>query len=568
MSDLLRLRPYQERCIANTGRDLVRGLSRVANVLPTGAGKTVVFAHMIKLWREAFHSTVVVLVHTDELVSQAARKLKQVAPHLRVGIVKAERNDVWADVIVASVQSLRSPARLAQVKGVGLIVVDECHHATAKSYRTIMEHYGCFDGRCKAVGFTATLVRGDRASLGEVWETVSFRIDILSMIRMGHLLDPHGIAIEIPDLDLDRVRRKAGGKEFQDEALSRALIGSMAPELVAKAYAEHASDRSGVLFWPTVESARVGAEAMRESGIGCEVVHGGTPRDERRDILARLESGALQTVSNCMVLTEGFDAPRLSCAVIARPTRSAGLYQQMVGRILRPFEGQTDALVLDVVGAGRRFDLASLIDLSDKVTKVEDGQGLLDAADDDEEESDHRDGSEGEGYGDEVEPYRGPVVAREFDPLAKASARVWLTTDAGWSALAVGAEHYVFLLPGTLPEAGPADFDVLWCTQAGGGGGGFTEHRGLSLSYAMQWAEQLVDDAVSSGFATEDYGRKGASWRRGTPTEKQVAFARRLGVDIPEGCDSGTLSALIDAKKASNRIDPVARAILGQGSGT
>lgn len=553
MSDnILTLRPYQQEAIAAIAADLLGGHDRVAAVLPTGAGKTVVFAHIVKLWREAFpRQKVLILAHTDELVTQAARKLKAVSPRLRVGVVQAERHEVWGDAIVASVQSLRAEKRRADLRGVGLVVVDECHHAAARTYQLVLEHMGCFDGRARAVGFTATLVRGDRKTLGETWQKVSFKLDILWMIRQGYLKDVRGVAIRVPDLDLDKVKRKFGG-EFQDEALGRALQGSMAPELIAKAYAEHAAGRSGILFLPTVESAMVVAEAVRSVGITCETVHGAMPREERRAVLARAASGQTQVLANCMVLTEGFDLPRMSCAVIARMTRSAGLYQQMVGRVLRPY-GDDDALVLDVVGAAERHSLASLVDLSTTVDRMKEGQSLADAA----TEAELR--VEGEGTVEELEPYRGPTVAAEFDPLAhaKTSRRVWLTTEGGVRFLNVGDRYHLFLLP---TPGGEDTWSVWWCTRthsASGPNGGPTEHADLELAQAITWAEQMVDDAVASDptLRDGDHGDRRASWRRRNASERQLAFARRLGIEVSEFATGGEVSDLIDRRKVSRRID-------------
>jgi superfamily II DNA or RNA helicase len=182
MSALLRLRDYQTEAIQELHRRWDAGDTRVPMVLATGLGKTVIFAHLIADWVKVHTAKrVIVLVHTDELVQQAYKKIKDVAPGLHVGIVKAAQNDVTARVIVASVQSLRSAKRRAQIRNVGMIIVDECHHATAATYRAILEHFGAIkfdaDGRYTGTGesvvvagFTATLARGDKQKLSDVWQ--------------------------------------------------------------------------------------------------------------------------------------------------------------------------------------------------------------------------------------------------------------------------------------------------------------------------------------------------------------------------------------------------------------
>lgn len=552
-ADLLSLRDYQADAIAATHAAWGRGVRRPAVVLPTGAGKTVVFAHLIREHLDEmarlsdYDGRVLVLAHTDELVTQAARKIKQVAPHLPVGIVKAERDETWARVVVASVQSLRTPARRARLRNVSLVIVDECHHATAKTYRDVLEHVGAFDlsSDVRTVGFTATLARSDRAALNTVWDDVAYSKDILFMIEQGYLLDVRGVAVEVPDLDLDAVKRSRG--DFQDGDLGRAMSESLAPELVAKAYLEHAGDRSGLAFWPTVDAAYIGAEAMREHGLVTEVVHGALARDERRAILARFMTGETQVISNCMVLTEGFDAPLASAVVVARPTKSKPLYQQIVGRVLRPHPGQSQALILDVCGASASNDLRSLIDLTDKpLLRVREGQTLAEAVAEAEELA-----------GAVVAPYRGPVQFAEFDPLARASRRAWMTTTGGTRFLACGVDRYLFLVTATEDDAPDGTWDVAWCSKdrpirmADGAvrHGGFTEHRGVDLGYAMKWAEDMAADQA------EDFGYKKADWRRRAASDKQRAYATRLGCVVPDGATGGDVSTLIDTALASPRID-------------
>jgi superfamily II DNA or RNA helicase len=373
-----------------------------------------------------------------------------------------------------------------------------------------------------AAGFTATLARGDGASLGEVWQKVSYRRDILDMIRAGHLLNPRGKRVTVEDLDLDAVARRHG--DYADGALGAALTASLAPEATAKAYLEHASDRSGVVFAPTVESAYAFAAAFSDAGIRTETVHGAQAIDERRGVFARAHDGATQVVTNCMVATEGTDVPRWSCAVIARPTQSAPLYVQMVGRVLRPFPGQTDALVLDVVGVTSKHALRTIADLS--------GKTFREPPDEDElltEASDREDAEELELGGPgviETEYVDGRTVVHEVDLFAS-SRQQWLQTDGGAWFVPAGPDHFVFLAPGERP----ATFDVCW-THKERRKGGWTDHRGVELEYAMAWAEDVASEYA--GF--EYFADKKASWRRGSASPRQKARA-------PMGSSSPTTRA-------------------------
>jgi superfamily II DNA or RNA helicase len=580
MSALLPLRDYQTEAIAELHRRWDAGDTRVPMVLATGLGKTVIFAHLIADWvRTHVQKRVLVLVHTDELVQQAYKKIKDVAPHLHVGIVKAERNEVTARVIVASVQSLRSAKRRAQIRNVGMIIVDECHHATAATYRAILEHFGAFGcwhvGRLdlakpcpdcaehgpakrpivQVAGFTATLARGDRQKLSDIWQECTFQRGIAFGIRRGYLLDVRGKRIVVPDLDLSTVKKSGG--DYQDGALGDALDAALAPSVIAAAYLEHAAERKGLAFWPLVATAQHGADAFNEAGIPSAVVHGGTPREERRLILKKLHAGDIQVVHNCGVLTEGFDEPTVSCVVNARPTQSAPLYQQMVGRGLRPDlslapDARGDCLVLDVVGVSRAHNLRTLIDLSSRpLEEVDDGTlSLLEM----EELLTEQEERVAQDLGP-IDEYYGEVAAEEFDPLARAGVGAWLRTDGGTYFLPVGNSAYVLIVESEEPNA----YDVAWLTQGpgqriNGKKGDFTEHTGLSLEMACSWAEEVLEDL--GGPKLEQRGVQGG-WRRREMSYPQRKMFAKYGLTPTRGMRFGEANDAIDVYLGSRRIDPV-----------
>lgn len=569
MSALLRLRDYQLEAIQELHRRWDAGDTRVPMVLATGLGKTVIFAHLIADWTAANPGKrVIVLVHTDELVQQAFKKIKDVAPKLTVGIVKAERNDVTARVIVASVQSLRQEKRRRMIRNVGLIIVDECHHATAKTYRTILEHYRAlppfewswraddsdWQPGCKVAGFTATLARGDKQKLSDVWQECTFKRGIAFGIRRGYLLDVRGKRIVIPDMDLGNVSKKGG--DYAEGSLAEELDRSLAPSIVAAAYLEHAAGRKGLGFAPTVESAHHFAESFSLEGVSSAVVHGGTPKEERRLILKQLHAGEIQVVWNCGVLTEGFDEPTVSCVIMARPTKSAPLYQQIVGRGLRPdlslpASERGDCLVLDVVGASGRHDLRTLVDLSERrdesplEVEMEEEMSLL-------EYEEAIDEAEQETWGGErPEEYYGETATVDFDPLNRTGIGAWLQTDGGTYFLPAG-DVYVLIAPGAEPNT----WDVAWLAQkvnapVDGSMGDLTEHQGLSLEMACSWAEEVVEE-----FGGRVLADRRQTWRRREPSAAQVNWCERRGIDI-EGKTKGEVSDIMSQFFASQRIDPV-----------
>lgn len=541
MSQILALRDYQSEAIDAVRRAWSDGTRRPAVVLPTGAGKTVVFAHAVKIMRERGVRSLI-LAHRDELIEQAAGKLKAVAPDLRVGVVKANRREIRGrDVVVASVQSLIREARRAEVAqaGLRLVIVDEAHHAVANSYMAVLRDLGCFEGDplagAYALGVTATLGRSDRVALSQVWQEVVYTRDIIDLIRQRYLVNAKGIRVRVEGLDLRNVARSRG--DWRDSALSEAMHAALAPAAIARAYVEHAKDRQGILFAPDVAMAYEMAEALNAEGIVAEGVDGAMPLQERRRVLARFARGEIQVVTNCMVLTEGFDAPWCSCVVIARPTSSAPLYVQMAGRALRPHPGKADALILDVAGVTGRHKLASVIDLAgaDRVEQLPDDLAEYD------QEIDLLGLAEESGPRPRGETVDGPLT-HEIVDLFGASRQAWLRTHRGVWFLSAG-EKLVFLAPG----GEPGMYSVARCDQNGQGGEWL--NQGLDLSMAMSWGEQYA--AESSKVLT----RRGAGWRKLEPSEGQKHMAARLRLPIDAGLNRGELSDLISNAFASQRLD-------------
>jgi ATP-dependent helicase IRC3 len=563
-----KLRDYQRETIDKlVSRWAERGetaQNRLGVVLPTGMGKTVIFAHLAHEWITG-HPTggrkselggdgsgyvpprVLILVHRDELVKQTVAKVHGVAPKTSIGVVKAERNEHTASIVVASVQTLSRESRLTQIAAdaFDMIVVDEAHHAVAESYQRILRYFGAFepDGATPVAGFTATMGRADKGKLGDVWQDVVIRKDILYGIRKGYLVDVKAKAVPIPELDLDDVRRTGG--DFQDGALGDALADAHAAEVIADAWLEHAADRSTVAFMPTVATAIELCDAFNENGIKAEFVTGETPSAERDEIYARVTNGVTRVLCNCMVLTEGFDLPRLACAIIGRLTQSAELYIQMVGRILRPAGefGKRDALVLDVMGVTRKHRLASIVDLSETVATVEDDESLGDAADREDDEKADR----------ESRPKtinRKKIEVEDVDLFA-ARPKLWLRTAKGYWFIPC-AEWDVVIFP---------EDDSYRTYMAGRVYTGKGPKRkgvriidGVPLEYAMVHAESEADEIDPSTIAN-----RAATWRkRKSPaTTAQLGFLAQLGVPIdPDDTPSrSAASDMISVVLASRRHD-------------
>lgn len=570
----LRLRNYQREAIDDLYKRWDAGAIRVPVVLATGLGKTVIFTTMIEEWLNDPQNAgkrVLVIAHTNELIDQAVRKMREVAPHRRVGIVKGPINNVMAEIIVSSRQTLASEKRRNQLKRVGLIVIDECHHAIAtNTYGTILKHFGALDqitSDVKVAGFTATLARSDKAKLSTVWEDCTFKRDIMFGIRRGYLLDVTGERVVVADLHLNKV--KVTGGDFNESALADEMERTFAVEKVVEQYVKHASDRKGLAFWPLVATAEHAAQVFSEAGIPSAVLSGQTDKSERKLILKRLHAGEIQVVHNALVLAEGFDEPTIEAVVIGRPTKSAPLYQQMVGRALRPDltiapADRRPALVLDVTGAGDNNDLRSLIDLSPERPLKDTYDQHPDATLSELEEffqseiiEDIGEQRAGASYEFESEEYAGATTTKSFDPLGR--EKVWGRTAGGTyyvKASVYGkADAFAFVVESITGD--PGTYDLVRCSANLGFNPQYdaapewaqgTEHVGLHLDMALSWGEELAGEA---------YNVRKSSWRGRAPAQGLKNMARYLGINPDEFTTAGELSEAVDVAKATRRIDPL-----------
>lgn len=560
VSGVLPPRPYQLQAIKAVEQAHASGMRRPAVVLPTGSGKTVVIGHLAQRrherpWGGAGKRTLIV-AHRKELIEHAAEKVADIAPGLGVGIVKAGRNETRAPVVVASIQTLQSELRRRMIADVGLIVIDECHHAAADSYLAMLEHYGAWgDGEpvgqsCRAMvlGLTATMSRGDKKSLGDVWDSVVYRRTIAEMVRAGFLVRPRGFRVRVDDLDLANVRKSRG--DYVSGDLGRAVEESMAPEAIAKAIMEHCPTDPGIVFTPTVASARAVAEAMAGVGLSVRVVWGAMPDDDRDQALADYKAGRLDWLVNAQLLTEGTDLPRAKVCVIARPTRSSTMLIQMAGRVLRPYrdpatgERKTEALILFVDGRTTGYSLDAGVELFG-----EEGIGKRPGHEDEEPELDEDalllgDLVERESRADEVVGgLNGALISEEID-LFDSSASAWLQTHAGIWFLPAG-ERLIALLP-----AADGSWNVAAMHAVREGTGRWVATGVHELSYAMAWAEADVMPQEKITAAREQ------TWRNMKPNPAVTDYARRMGVAIPKGATKGEIMQLTTIAAASRRIDP------------
>lgn len=346
------LRDYQREVIgALATADSTRNLA----VMATGSGKTVVFAEYLKRVL-AFGGRGLVIAHRDELINQAAAKIREIAPELRVEIEKAEARASRTpllfghgpSVVVASVQTLQG-RRLADWPRdtFACVVVDEAHHATAPSYRAIFDHF-C-SPTTPLLGVTATSGRSDGMALGAVFERIVADLRIATLVHAGWLVPVRAFAVT-SDVSLDEVGTRAG--DFAQGELASAVDTEGRNALVVAAYEEHAAGRQAIAYTAGVEHAHHLAGDFRARGISAEAVWGAMESDDRHRILGAYTRGEVTVLTNFGVLTEGFDAPNTACVIQARPTKSELLLTQMIGRGTRPAAAL--ASTLDAESPARR----------------------------------------------------------------------------------------------------------------------------------------------------------------------------------------------------------------------
>ncbi|MBX7077751.1 MAG: DEAD/DEAH box helicase [Nannocystaceae bacterium] len=347
------LRPYQREAVDAVVSARREGIRRMLLALPTGAGKTVIFAELI---RRARHP-VLVLAHREELLAQAQAKIAAAlhgdrrTVEIEQGLARASRQ---ADVVVASIRSLHDGRIGAALSGRGsrLVIYDECHHAVAPDNRRVLERIGAFEPQWPGtlVGFTATTRRADGRALGEVFERIVYQRSLRQMIDERWLRPLRGLRI---DTGVDLAAVPQLGDDFDEEPLAQTIDVEARNLLVARSIQELARDRRTIAFCVTVRHAEHLCEALRGLGVPAGMICGEMPRAARAAVLARFRSGALAVLTNVGVLTEGFDDPGVSAIAMVRPTRSEALYLQCVGRGMRLDRSAPDCLVLDFVDLSR-----------------------------------------------------------------------------------------------------------------------------------------------------------------------------------------------------------------------
>lgn len=350
----MELRPYQSEAKTAVFGQWEQGVLKTLLVLPTGCGKTIVFA---KVAEECVRQgkRVLILAHRGELLEQAADKIKK-STNLGCATEKAEQTCLgsWFRITVGSVQSMQREKRLSQFSEdyFNVIIIDEAHHCISDGYQKVLQHFPS----AKVLGVTATPDRGDMRNLGEFFESLAYEYTLPKAIREGYLSPIKAMTIPL-QLDLSGVSIQSG--DFKAGDIATALdpyLHQIADEMM-----KYCRDRKTVVFLPLVKTSQKFKEILNEKGFKAAEVNGESK--DRAEVLEAFDKGEYNVLCNSMLLTEGWDCPSVDCVIVLRPTKVRSLYSQMVGRGTRLCEGKSHLLLLDFLWHTERHELCHPADL-------------------------------------------------------------------------------------------------------------------------------------------------------------------------------------------------------------
>ena len=349
----MKLRPYQEEIIEKI---LKSENKRQMISLPTGTGKTIIFCALT----QQLNIPTLILVHRDELLTQAKDKLLAVHPTADIGIIKAKLNETDHLITIGSVQTLARKKRRDQIRpDIELIITDEAHHAAANSYKKIYDRFNVLDKNDDNIlhcGFTATPMRQDKKGLASIFDIITYEGQFINFVKNGYLCDLTFEGVEC-SLDLDGVKTSqlsGYGRDFAANMLSQVVNTDTMRHNIISAYKKYAASRKHTLgFAVDRDHAWSLHQSFLKEGIRSGYIDGETPLNERHQILEDFREGTIKVLWNILVLTEGFDMPIIDCILLARPSKSPALLTQIIGRGTRPAPGKENCLILDIAHAHR-----------------------------------------------------------------------------------------------------------------------------------------------------------------------------------------------------------------------
>ena len=338
----IQLRNYQIEAIKNLKLSFNKGNKKILLVAPTASGKTVIACSMIEKAMKK-NKEVLFVAHRRELIKQCSKKLKEFG--VDHGIIMAQQTpNNYAHTQVASIQTLTARKdKFGFIKPkADLIIIDEAHRSASKSFQELMNEYP----DAYIIGLTATPCRNDGKGLGNIYEDLIEVESIRELTDQGFLVPSKIVAPTIPDLE--GIKVIAG--DYEKKSLSAKMNDPKLIGDIVMHWEKFAEGRPTVVFASSIAHSKHIRNIFAQSNIPAGHIDGEMDELEREKQLDLLHTGKIKVLSNCQVLTEGWDEPKVSCVILARPTKSYGLYLQMVGRSLRIFPDKKDTLIQDHSG--------------------------------------------------------------------------------------------------------------------------------------------------------------------------------------------------------------------------
>ncbi len=490
------LRPYQQECLEAIKKLRGQGKNRQLISLPTAAGKTVIFSQLIKDVDSGLR--IIIMAHTRELLEQAEDTLRAMAPHIKTGFVDGDRKEFDAQVVIASTQSACVDKNLKQLKAqdFDVLIFDESQHAPADGARKVINELGFGKGTKKLLcGFTATAFRQDGKGLGEIFEVVAYECSTKKLIDEGYLCPPVGYKIAT-DIDFSHVQ--SVDDDFQPTSLAVFMDTPEMNKLVVKSYIDKAFGLQALCFGVNVQHAKNLTSCFVAHGITARLVDGSMQKKQRDREIAEYKAGNTMVLCNCQILTEGVNLPMTQAVIIARPTKSKGLYIQMVGRGLRKWPNKKSCVVLDFGDKNHSLMSTSVLLDDDTVAAKESKQKKKGMS--------HK-------LPDDLNP-KFKAVLLNHDPLGRSFT--W-TRNKDNSYVMRGAGEARIEIQRIYGE------DDLYCVMFYGGDG----YKKLAQDLNFEWSFSTAEDyAVKNRklFAVSDLD---APWRDEPISENQKSFFKR-----------------------------------------
>lgn len=537
------LRPYQQEALDSIVSFSEKGINRQLIVLPTGAGKTVVFSHLPIIKKDTL--PMLVLAHRAELLHQAQEKISWSNPDLTIEIEQGENHAGHTDVVVASVPTMgRSQSTRIEKYSpdyFNTIVIDEAHHAAAPSYRRILDYFN----NQFTLGVTATPQRSDNTRLTDVFDEIVYYKTIQDLIEEGYLSSLVGYRIKT-STDISGVATHEG--DYVASQLEAVIDNPERNAAIVSSYNSIVPGSKAIVFCAGIQHAKNVALSFEQSKIAVELILGETSHEDRTDIFRRFRSGETKVLINVGVLTEGFDEPSVETIILARPTRSTLLYTQIVGRGTRLYEGKQHCTVIDIsdttkgkkpiglpslLGLPPDFDLngKDLIEVANNYKKLQDycpGEAVRVLNPDDIDIAYQR-----------INLFMPPPP----NPFVQEYSRfVWAEVGENDFYLGINNDNSLRIYIDPLGRWS-VDFKYRKDNQS--------HTQLLAHPETMREAFVRCDKWVTNNFDTTLIDSS-AAWRTDSPTESQIRVLKRIGIPITSDMSKGTASQIISKYYESN----------------